>query len=528
MSRSLLLFPLIFVAAFLSLKGPSLVYSDAADYLIEAHKLWNQGASCFTEGFLHRYWKPTFFPLWSSLFFFPAQGSLIWGSALSLLSGLALFIFSLHLLLKRFLSHKEALVLTTLIALQAPFLSTGLHFMSEGWALSFWALSLALYLSPFKGSKLYSGLSLGLGGMISPVLTGLYFLPFYVYLLLNSEKTQKKSSLFLLWPLLPLLAYASLFYRGQSFYQLGMGLVLILVLAPLTFKNCPRDKYLFLSLSLLLPFLWYASHLPMLWDWVYLSSFSPYAEATGKFSLQRFKEYQSYLELLPLCLSFLWLTLGLFLFQKSHQRKKERLLLTCFISVPLFLALATSANGDLRYFKWPFFLLLVGLILLSWPTLKDRFKRIVTILLVFSSLLSCIFLWETKNHRLGQIKTLHQEILLTLPDKATVGMIPLGTQDNDILQSRAIFQFLSYQKGKKQDFNFLDERSSDSWNKKDFIIIGPCENQNEKEPSLPLSSKEFSKYCPDFPQGKNLHFVIKKNDSLSTIKIIELSKSLLP
>ena len=520
------LIPLLLTASYLGLHGLSFVYSDSADYLVEAHRLWSQGSNIFSEAFVHRYWKPTFFPLWTSIFFFSSKGSFFWGTLISLSLSLCLFIFSLNSILKKFINSKEALFLTILITLQAPFLSNGLHLMSEGWALSFWTLSLFFYLSSFKKGKILAAFSLGLGAMISPVLTTLYFLPFYLILFYQQTKKINCASLYFIWPLLPIILYIIFFFHHSSPHWVWSLAAIFCFFLPLCFKNCPKTNYLFLIISLIFPWSWYSLHLSMLWDWVYLSSFSPYAQATGKFSIQRFKEYQGYLEFLPLGLCALWITLLGVLLKDHLKKKKELFSLVLIIIVPLILAFLLSANGDLRYFKWPFFLLLSGSLVLFWEQLSHLKKYICLGLLLIGALLSSLYLFQNNNERFITIKQIHEQLINVLPPESRIGVIPLGTKDNDLLQSRAIFQFFSFEKGLKHNFNFLYERARSEWEKKNFFLIGPCEDKDQIDPSLPISSKEFSKYCPDFSQErKELHFILKENSESKELTILTVPNS---
>ncbi len=520
-----LFIPLLIVSTFFYLKGLSLTYSDAADYLVEAHKLSKHGLNALTVGFIERYWKPTVFPLWSSFFFLPVKGSFAWGSALTLLSAFAVFISSLYFLFKKTIP-KASLPLTLLVALQSPLLSGYVHFMSEAWALSFWVLSFTLFYTQKENQLWLSGLALGIAAMMSPVLTLLYGLPFLFYILFKEAKKQKVYILFNLWPFAISLCYFVLFFQNKQPKFIWLFLCLFFIFLPLLFKTCPKKVYLFFSLSLTLPLSWFAFDLPMLWDWIYLSSFSTYAQETGKFSLLRFKEYQGYFDVIPLSLATIWLIILLLQILEVLQKTKKILLYSFWVFFPVFLAFVLSANGDLRYFKWPFFLLLVGLLLINWNNFTPLKQRLSIALLSLGSLLSVTYLFQADNTRLSLIKEIHQELLKILPDEAQVGLIPLGTENNDLLQSRAIYLLYSYQREKKHNFNFLDERKPEEWNKKDVLVIGPCEQGKKIDPSLPASSKLYSSFCPQIHDANYFHFVVIKNEvpyTQLTIKVLKPS-----
>lgn len=528
MRRSLLLLPLIVSFLYLHFRGISLTYSDAAEYAIEGLKIWKKlssGTHSFIEVFIQRFWKPTSFPFFVTLFYFPTKGSLYWGPVLALLANFSVLILSIYFLLKRFIDFQWAIVLTCLFCFQAPFFSNALHLMSEGPALSFWVLSLALYFSHHPKRFLLAGIALGIAATFSPVLTFINALALLTFLLWDEFSKKNYDTLFCLWPPFLGFVYFILFYKSEiplidSPYPLiALGFA-ILLFAPLVWiKTKIRHVYFFFLTSTLIAFVWFCLHVTMLWDWINTCSFSEYAVGTGRYSTLRQAEYLSYLNILPLGFATIWFFILVSLSKELFLEKKKLFWGLFFILSPVVLALSFSNNGDLRYFKWSAFLLLVGPFLITWQYLTLRKRKALVFFLALSSVLTIVDFFTQKNVDLEKTIKLSKKLSPHIPSNSIVGMAPLGSQYNFFLQNRSVFTWLSYQEGKKNQFVFL---SNDEENLKnlDWIFIGPCESRNEPEPSMPSISLKYAKLCPQFNEQNSLHFVAYEISKTKSVIIV--------
>lgn len=528
MRRSLLLLPLIVSFLYLHFRGISLTYSDAAEYAIEGLKIWRKlssGAHSFIEVFIQRFWKPTSFPYFVTLFYFPTKGSLYWGPVLALLANFSVLILAIYFLLKRFIDSQWAIILTCLFCFQAPFFSNGLHLMSEGPALSFWVLSLALYFSSHPKRLLLAGIALGIAATFSPVLTFINALPLIAFLLWDEVSKKNYDSLFCLWPPFLGVVYFILFYKNETplidspYPLIALGFALLLFAPFIWIKTKTRPIYFFFLASTLIAFVWFSLHVTMLWDWINTCSFSEYAVGTGRYSTLRRGEYLSYLSILPLGFATIWLLILISFSKELFLEKKKFFWGLFFILCPIVLALKFSNNGDLRYFKWSAFLLLIGPFLIAWQNLTLRKRKVLVFFLALSSVLTIVDSFTQKNDDLEKTIALSRELSPHIPSNSTVGMVPLGSQYNFLLQNRSVFAWLSYQEGKENQFVFL---SNDETNLKniDWIFIGPCESRDEPEPSMPSISLKYAKFCPQFSEQNTLHFIAYEISKAKSVIIV--------